>query len=398
MSIVSGVAAGVEWVLALAWMTRAATTLYHFGDVPDLLEERYTGAPVCDAPGPQLSVIVPALNEEAAVGTSLRSLLDSRGVRLEIIAVDDRSTDGTGAIMDEIAREVSLAAGVHSLRVLHIVDLPASWLGKPHALGLAAAEATAPLLLFTDADAFYAPDALARCLCLVEQEQADHLVLLPTPILRSVGERMMLGMMQTLAIWPVRLWKVPDPRAPDAIGVGCFNLLRREAYEGIGGFAAMRMEVLEDLRLGYLVKHHGFRQRVVFGTGLLCLHWASGAIGIVHGLTKNFFAMCRYQPLMMAGAIGGTAAMTLVPVAGLFWGPTLFPSLLIMLVLAGLYLRNTERTGISAGYLLLFPVASCLFLYGMARSAIVTLSHGGVSWRGTFYPLDELRRRAGPLR
>jgi hypothetical protein len=158
------------------------------------------------------------------------------------------------------------------------------------------------------------------------------------------------------------------------------------------------MEVLEDLRLGYLVKHHGFRQRVAFGRGLLRLHWAPGALGIVHGLTKNFFAMCRYRPLEMAGAVSGLAAMTLVPVFGLVLGPAELPSVLVLLALAGLYLRNGERTGISPGYVLLFPVASCLFLYGMIRSTVLTLAQGGVRWRGSFYPLPELRRNAGPLR
>ncbi len=390
-------AEAIEWTVGLAWIWRAAETLYHVSEVPDLLDAQYGGDDLdAAALAPALAVIVPALNEQASIRDCLHSLLASEGVRLEIIALNDRSTDSTGAIMDAVAVEARLGHSGHTLRVIHITELPTGWLGKPHALARGGAESSARFVLFTDADAFFAPDALARAMRMMQQ--ADHLVLLPTPILRGPGERMMLGMMQVLAIWPVRLWKIPDADSRDAIGVGCFNLMRRDAYEKVGGFGALRMEVLEDLRIGYLVKHYGLRQRVAFGRGLLRLHWAPGALGIVHGLTKNFFAMCRYRPLEMAGAVCGMAAMTLVPVLGLVLGPAELPSVLVVLVLAGLYLKNAERTGISPGYLLLFPVASCLFLYGMIRSTVFTLAQGGVRWRGSFYPLAELRRNAGPLR
>ena len=300
--------------------------------------------------------------------------------------------------MDQVAAQVAAAPGPHTLRVLHITHLPPGWLGKPHALALAARQTTAPFLLFTDADAFYAPDALARCLRFIELEQADHLVLLPTPIHKSRGERMMLGMINALSIWGPRLWKIADPRASDSLGVGCFNLLRRQAYEAIGGFAALRMEVLEDLRLGYLVKQRGFRQRVANGPDLLRLHWATGAFGIVRNLEKNFFAICRYRLVVLLAALGGMAVLTLAPCAGLL-GPrsVQLPSVVTVLTLLLLYVWNRRRTRIPAAYVLFFPIGSCLLLYAMARSAAVTLARGGVTWRGTFYPLAALRQHAGPL-
>ncbi len=388
--------AGLEWLVALAWMARSASAHFHLRDLPNLLDDRYAQPYELLSDAPALSVIVPALNEAAAIGECLGSLLASQGLRLEILAVDDRSTDATGAIMDSIAR--TARRGPHTLRVIHIEHLPGGWLGKPHALALAARQATAPLLLFTDADAFYAPDALARCLRFVEAEQADHLVLLPTPIHKGAGERMMLGAIQALSVWGPRLWKIADPEAADTIGIGCFNLLRREAYEAIGGFEALRMEVLEDLRLGYLVKQCGLRQRVALGQNLLRLHWATGALGIVHVLEKNFFAVCRYRPLGLLAALCGVSAITVAPFAGFFGRACVeLPSVVTLLTLGLLYGWNARRTGIPPVFVLLFPMASCLLLYAMARSAAVTLARGGVTWRGTFYPLAELRREAGPL-
>ncbi len=388
--------AGLEWLLALAWTGRVATTLLHLCEIPNLLDENYAPLPGYGADAPALAVIVPALNEQDAIGACLRSLLASQGIRLEIVAVDDRSSDATGAIMDAVAHEA--AAAPHGMRVLHIRDLPSGWLGKPHALAAGAACTTAPLLLFTDADALFAPDALARAARYMEKSGADHLVLLPTPILKSWGERTVLGMLQAYALWGVRLWKVADPRAHDFIGVGCFNLLRRDTYEQIGQMDAVRMEVVEDLRLGYLVKSRGFRQRAATGIDLLRLHWAPGAFGIASVLEKNFFALCRYNPWMLLFGVLGTAILTLGPVIGLFGPPEVsIPCAFSMLVLALTYLAQSRRTRIPAAYVLLFPLGSLLILYAMLRSAALTLARGGVSWRGTFYPLAELRQHAGRL-
>ena len=395
----------MEWLISLAWVARTAETLYHRSEIPDLRSSLYESRGVGEL---AVSVIVSALNEEEAIAACLRSLLASRGVRLEIIAVDDRSTDATGAIMETVAQEAAQDAVIvaaqdpeaagHSLRVIHIKQLPAGWLGKPHALAFAAAQASSPLLLFTDADALFSPDALARCLRLVEAERADHLVLLPTAVYKTAGERMMLGAIQALSQWGVRLWKIADPKAKDALGVGCFNLLRRECYEALGGFAAMRMEVVEDLRLGYLVKSRGFRQRVAFGQDLLRLHWAPGALGIVHGLEKNYFALCRYRLLFFAGAFAGMGLLTLAPFAGLL-GPAAARLACVpaLASIALFYVVNARQSRVQPLYALLFPVAICLLLYGMARSTVLTLARGGVIWRGTLYPLQELRAAAGPL-
>lgn len=384
----------INWCIAGVWMWRTAVALRRLPTVPNLLAPRYA-VPLPATGHPLLCVIVPARNEGKAVEATLRSLLAAEQLNVEIIAVNDRSTDGTGAIMDRVAAET---CGIN-LRVIHVKELPAGWMGKTHAMALAARQTNAPWLLFTDGDVVFRPDSLSRAMQYVTQARADHLVLFPTLILRTFGERMMISMFQSLALWASRPWRVPDPNAKrDYIGVGAFNLVRREVYTAIGGFEALRMEVLEDLRFGYEIKRQGYRQRVAFGRNLIRIRWAEGALGIMRNLTKNFFAMFRFRPLLLLGACAGMALVCIGPFIG-FIGPfwMRLPSLLMVASLCLLYRYYRRFTGISVLYVLLFPVATCLLLFTIVRSMVLTIARGGVDWRGTRYPLEELRKYAGPL-
>ncbi len=286
-------------------------------------------------------------------------------------------------------------------------ELPAGWLGKPHAMARGAALATGEWLLFTDADVVFAEDTLARALAWLEREGGDHLLIVPTVVARSAGEAMMLPFLHVLSIWGPRLWRVADPHARDAIGVGAFNLMRRAVYDRVGGWEQLRMEVIEDVRMGYLIKHAGFASRVATGRNLVRIRWARGAWGVVDNLTKNVFAAFRFRTdLMIAGTIAATV-MCLAPFAGLLLGLTLdrawlWPSLVSVAALLALYWRYRRFADpndiATMRWALTFPVAALVFVYAMVRSTVLTLVRGGVVWRGTFYPLAELRQHAGPLR
>ena len=393
----SGIAVG--WLVALLWATRASAWLRGISRLPDLLEQE---SPVARG---SLSVIVPARNEGPGVAAGLRSLLASKGVDLEVIAVDDRSTDETGTAMDALEQKAP-AARVRYV-VEHVRELAAGWLGKPYAMARGTALATGEWLLFTDADVVFAEDTLARALAWLELEGADHLLVVPTVMARSAGEAMMLPFLHVLSIWGPRLWRVADPRSRDAVGVGAFNLMRRSTYEAVGGWERLRMEVIEDLRMGYLIKQAGFASRVVTGRNLVRIRWAHGAWGVVTNLTKNVFAAFRYRiGLIVAGTVA-TAITCLVPFAGLVLGigwdrAWLWPSLVSLAALAALYWRYREFADPSGAATMLrlaaFPAAALVFIYAMVRSTVLTLVRGGVVWRGTFYPLRELREHAGPFR
>ena len=384
----------VAWVIALLWVVSTVVALKKLPGIPDLLHEKYV-APRAETP--LISVIVPACNEEADIEATLRSLLALDGVRLEIFAVDDRSTDATGAIMDRLAAEKH--AEGKSLVAMHVCELPDGWMGKTHAMAFAAGCATAPWLLFTDGDILFAKDSLQRAMNFAEGERADHVVIFPTLILKTFGERMMIAFFQGISALFSRFWRIPVEGAKESLGVGAFNLIRSDVYRELGGFESLRMEVLEDLRLGFEVKRRGFRQRVAFGRDLVRVRWVVGVAGMIRNITKNFFAAFRFRVWVTLVACTGLGVFCVGPLAALagnWW--IRGSSLLVLLMLVLLYRYYRQYTGIAAWYALTFPVAACLVLYAILRSMVLTLFRGGVVWRGTLYPLAELRKYAGPLR
>jgi len=403
---------GSSWLLAVAWLWQAVAAAVGMRTLPDLTRPGVGGAAaglgrgsewaVGDGAelglgvGPQITVIVPACNEEDKIEGTLRSLMATEGVRLEILAVDDRSTDRTGARMDAVAAEAAEAAGgKHTLRVLHITELPAGWMGKAHAMAMAGRQATAPWLLFTDGDVWFGPDALALSLDYAEAERADHVVLALTLEYRSVAEEAAFAAFMAQSQWTVRLWKVADPRAKDFFGAGGFSMVRREVYERLGGFAGMRMEVVEDLRLAFKIKRAGYRQRVVVGPGLVRLHWNHGALGMVSLLEKNGFAALRYSVGLALAAFVGLAVEILLPLAAIMSGGwTMVAGLLVFVGIAGVIAANRSVNQASAWMAVLFAPATAVFLFALVRSMVLTLRRNGVVWRGTLYPLDELRRNA----
>lgn len=387
----------LSWLLALACLWHAVAALRGLAALPDLTRiDAAAQPPLASVYGPDLTVVVPACNEEKAIQTTLRSLLASTGLRLEVIAVNDRSTDRTGERMDQVAVEAAANGGPHSLHVIHISDLPPSWLGKPHAMALAAQQARAPWLLFTDGDVIFHPQALSLALRHAQAQKADHMVLVPTLILKTIRESAMLATMSALGGWTLRLWKVADPRARDFIGVGGFNLVRREVYERLGGFETLRMEVLDDLCLGWLVKRGGYRQRVAVGPGLVRIRWLQGALGVIRLAEKNGFAALRYRVGLMSFACLGLGLLIALPLLAIAAGGWALPAGLLTYALIALtYWANRRVTKASPWLAVFFAPAASVVLYAGLRSMVLALVRNGVDWRGTRYSLDELRRHAG---
>jgi cellulose synthase/poly-beta-1,6-N-acetylglucosamine synthase-like glycosyltransferase len=394
----------LECLLALAWLWRLVDWLRNSPRLTDLTRQLFAALPQQPEGRPDLSVVVPACNEQASIAETLRSLLASEGIRLQILAVDDRSTDKTGSIMDAIAAEWTAKgqenAFSHSLEVIHIHTLPDRWLGKPHALAFGARHAKADWLLFTDGDILFDPQAAARALACAIGRGVDQLVLMPELILGSHGEAAMHGMMYSFSLWGFSPWQVEDPKSKSFLGVGAFNLMRRTSYESIGGFEALRMEVLEDMRLGWKVKRAGMRPVAVIGPGLASVRWAHGAWGVVRNTEKNLFSLYRFRTPVALAASFALSLQILLPMVALFVAPPLagvarLAVLVHALAITGLYVATRRVTRVSPAYVVFFPFAVALFVVAHLRSVMLALVRGGILWRGTLYPLRLLREYAG---
>ncbi len=378
------------WAIALTWLWKVIAAARGLPSIPNLLLPEHDLQPTGD---PSITVIVPARNEAADIAATLHSLLLQDYPNLRIIAIDDRSTDETGAIIHTLA-----AQHPSKLRALHVAELPSGWLGKTHAMALAARQAPTDYLLFTDADILFRSDSIRRSLAYAVAAQADHLVTVPTTLIRRWDEAAILSFFQIFGLWGARPWRIADPKAKhDALGIGAFNLLRRSAYLEIGGFEALRMEIVEDLGLARRIKRAALRQRVAFGRGLVNVHWASGINGLVGVLTKNLFSAFRFYVSLALLACLWLIGFCVLPFAGLFFASTRIPALVALASVAYGYQLMGRPSGLSAWNAIFFPFSASIFIFTLLRSMLTTLKQGGVIWRGTFYPLDELRKNAAPL-
>ena len=382
----------VHWIagtiLALAWFSRIVEAAIGMPSVADISTPEWNRTP---SGSPLVSIIVPARNEEADIEQSLTRLLELDYDNYEVIAVNDRSTDRTGEIMERVAAHPT-ANG--RLLVIHHRELPAVWLGKTHAMWTATNEAQGDWLLFTDADVRFKPESVRRALAYAEAERADHVVLFPQMIMKRPGEYMMIAFFQTMFVFGHRPWKVADPKSRDHMGVGAFNLVRRSTYAAVGTYEALRMEVLDDMKLGKVVKNAGFAQRNVFGADLISIRWANGARGVVDNLTKNFFAVLSFQWWRALISAFGLVFLNLMPFLGLWlahgWARLPYAVALVSMFL--IYVGMSWRSKVPAYYFLLHPVSTALFVYTLLRSMFHALWNDGIIWRGTRYPLEELRK------
>jgi glycosyltransferase involved in cell wall biosynthesis len=386
-------------ILAFAWLSRIVEAAFGLPHVADIARPEWDRRPEATTGvngEPRVSIVVPACNEEEHICETLVRLLALDYSNYEILAVNDRSTDRTGQIMEEVAASPQArdSQAIIRLKVVHISELPAGWMGKTHAMWTAAQQATGDWLLFTDADVLFKPDTLRRAVAYAEDERADHVVLFPRMIMKQPGEKIMISFFQALFVFGHRPWKVADPKARDHMGVGAFNMVRRSTYNAVGTYRALRMEVLDDMKLGKVIKNAGFAQRNVFGEDLISIYWAKGAFGIVNNLTKNFFAVLSFRWSLTVASIVGLGFVSLWPFLGIWLahGWARIPYAIALGSLFLIYYGMSARTAIPPYYFFLHPVSTSLFMYILLRSMVLTIWNGGIVWRGTKYPLEELRK------
>jgi cellulose synthase/poly-beta-1,6-N-acetylglucosamine synthase-like glycosyltransferase len=335
------------------------------------------------------SVIIAARDEQARIEETIRHLLAQRGVDLEIIVVDDRSRDGTGEILRRLAQEDL------RVRVKRVDALPAGWLGKCHACHVGASAARGEWILFTDADCWLREDVIARALMVAERTAADHVTLSAGTLLKGRGARAWyLLFVTSLLSW---FSGTNRDRPRSYVGIGAFNLVRAAAYKQSGGYEALRLTVVDDMKLGLLLKRAGKRTRSFLGAQDVVCHWSDTVWGMVKIMEKNYFAALEFRAWLAVGGAFVTILVLAVLVLGVFSGNAaglaagLSPMLLIV---PGAVLARRVGWGWTSAIWVpfMFPV----FIFALLNSTWVTLRQGGVRWRDTFYDLEALR--AGAVR
>ncbi len=356
----------------------AVNSLPHLGDVEPDLEA-----------WPRLSVVVAACNEEGSIEAAARTLLGLNYPDLEIIVVDDRSEDATGAIVDRLADED------RRMRVVHVDELPEGWLGKTHALERGTRLATGEFVVFADADVHFAPDALRRVVTLCEREKLGHLAVMPCLHGSTLAIDATIALFGALFLTNLDAHEIGRPDSKAYAGVGAFGLVRRSDFERTEGWSRLRMEVLDDVGLGWMmVREAGARSMLLTGGSELRVLWHPTVPALIKGLEKNGFVGLARGHVGSALGIG-----ILLPAAFLALGLALLSPSIWLRMISGISLLSALPLAYAFRTRLAHPFRATLFAplglpvlgWSILRSTWLTLRRGGILWRGTFYSLEALR-------
>ena len=344
--------------------------------------------PLPELKQPTVSIIVPACNEQDTIEPALHSLLDLDYDNLELIVINDRSTDRTGEIIRNIQEDHP------RLQILDISELPEGWLGKNHALHQGTMVATGEYLLFTDADILFARSTLSRAMSLMVNEQKDHLVL----IFKNIAKGWLLNAMMLDAagglFFLFKPWKVSDPKSKHFIGAGAFNLVKKSVYQEIGGHDPIKMHPIDDVMLGKIIKKNGYRQECLSGYDFLQVHWYESPREMINGLMKNIFALYNFRVTYALAAVLIICVMTILPV----WGAIFAAEMTQFFFLLSVAIRlasctygaiYSETTLGTVPFSLLTPYIN---IYIILKGMLITLANRGIEWRGTHYPLNRLKK------
>jgi cellulose synthase/poly-beta-1,6-N-acetylglucosamine synthase-like glycosyltransferase len=366
---------------AALWQLRWVRRLPSLRELTDtsLRDPSSTNAPL------RCSVVIAARDEAARIELTIRHLLAQQGVDVELIVVNDRSTDGTGEILRR------LEGANPRMKCLHVEALPEGWLGKCHACHVGASEAKSDWILFTDADCWLKPDVILRAIRLAERDQADHVTLSPGTVVESFGARAWhLLFLTSLLGW---FSGVNRDRRKSFIGIGAFNLVKKSAYSKCGGYEALRLTVVDDVKLGLLLRRAGCRTRGFLGVDDVECHWGKTVRAMAKIMEKNYFAVLDYRlHVVLGGSAMVLAVLTLLVVgllSGSMAGVTAAFSPFLLGIPGGILARRLGWPWINA---LGIPFMIPIFWLTLINSTFVTLRQGGVRWRDTFYPLETLRK------
>jgi glycosyltransferase involved in cell wall biosynthesis len=372
------------WIAGFVYVGRAIKRL-------PLLQHENAPEPVV---WPRLSVIIPACNEAATLERALATVLQQDYPDLEIVLIDDRSTDGTGAIMERVARQDP------RVTTLRLETLPAGWLGKVHALHMGTKKSSGAWLLFTDADVHLAPGTLRRALALAVERGVDHLALVPRTIQRGFWLQLAVAAFGLLFFLATRAGSVNRPSSRAFIGIGAFNLVNAATFRRTPGFAWLRLEPGDDVGLGMMIKREGGKTWLALAYEHVSVEWYPSLAAMFRGLEKNLFGPAAgYRGWLLLVQVAMIWLIALAPYLALVAAPRLAAGETVLALAAlgalGAQLlfacgaipqRRAERIGV-----FLLPLGMLLIGAIMIRAGYRCLKNGGIDWRGTHYSMEQLR-------
>ena len=358
------------------------------------------------ADAPLISVCIPARNEETNIRRCVEAALRQDYPNLEVIVLDDRSTDFTSKILHDLTMEsassLSIAKGrAHSLHIVSGSDLPEGWAGKPHALYQASSVARGQWLCFVDADTFLAPNALSSVFAKAVETEADLFTVMTRQILGSFWERTVMPLVMTALTVGFSPRKINDPKRRDAVANGQFIFIKRSIYDLIGGHERIKDQIVEDKALSENVKWNGHRLVVADGMQVVSTRMYTSLAAMWEGWTKNIYLGLRdHLSMLLLGAFGATLALIAAlflpvwPILGLTWYANDGGWMALAVVAEALlvwgyliYIRSVvaREMGISRWYAFTTPLGAAVFAAMMLTSAWKVISGQGVTWRGRKY-------------
>jgi len=346
-------------------------------------------------PAPLISVCIPARNEERNIRACVEAALAQDYPNLEVIVLDDRSTDATPSILADIAAHDS------RLHPINGSDLPKGWAGKPHALYQASAVARGEWLCFVDADTFLSPVTLSSCYVKALETKADMFTIMTFQILGTFWEKTIMPLVMTALSAGFSPRKVNDPKTKDAIANGQFILIKRSVYDSIGGHESVKDNIVEDKAISEQVKWNGHRLIVADGMQMVRTRMYTSLPEMWEGWTKNIYLGLRDQPSLMALGVFGAFLTVVVsiflpawPLLGSYWYlnrggwmaiAVVVESLLLWAYLIYARVQVAIKMEISPWYALTTPLGAAVFGAMMFTSAWKVVSRKGVTWKGRVY-------------
>lgn len=338
---------------------------------------------------PSISIVFTALNEEENIRATIESLVEIDYPDFEIIVINDRSTDGTQQIIDEMQAQYPY------IRTFKIETLPAGWFGKNHGLHVGSQHAKGDYILFTDADVLVHRDILSKTISYMLTNKLAHLTIFERHIRQTLGLKIiMLGSYLTYSL-SLKPWRIRFPWSKKSLGHGAFNLVNAQVYRKCGGHKPIALECLDDLKFGSLIKKNGFRQDTIDGCDYIHRAWYNSLPEMIHGYEKNSFAIYNYRAFPLFVDTIYALLIFIWPLFAVF----LFSDNIFWLNIANIILttliaaRAAEQYRLSKWYAFYYPIAILLMLFSAWKSCFVITKNDGVIWRGTHYSLDDLKSK-----